>query len=169
MKQIGSLVSIMEAARKTDRDEMKQEIRAGQEHIKETMEMQFGSLAAKLDGWRKQIQVDREASKTIDLQAIPEETESKAEQWEVPKKRDPVKSSGAMKRRHTDRHIAAGRCGDPKELTRGDYGSRRKLAAASRKASRRIAVARCNRKVFRKIQTKEIVNRGRNLPQPAGR
>jgi hypothetical protein len=28
-RQIGSLVSIMEAARKTDRDKMKQEIRAG--------------------------------------------------------------------------------------------------------------------------------------------
>jgi hypothetical protein len=36
-KQIGSLVSIMEAARKTDRDEMKQEIRAEIGHIKEIM------------------------------------------------------------------------------------------------------------------------------------
>jgi hypothetical protein len=32
-RQIVSLVSIMEAARKTDRDEIKQEIRACQEHI----------------------------------------------------------------------------------------------------------------------------------------
>jgi hypothetical protein len=32
---IGSLVSIMEANRKTDRDEMKQEIRAGQQHMQE--------------------------------------------------------------------------------------------------------------------------------------
>jgi DNA relaxase NicK len=52
-RQIGSLVSIMEAARKTNRDEIKQEIRAGQEHIKEIMETQFGSLADKLDGWQK--------------------------------------------------------------------------------------------------------------------
>jgi polyhydroxyalkanoate synthesis regulator phasin len=37
-RQIGSLVSTVEAARKTDRDEMKQEIRAGQEQIKEIME-----------------------------------------------------------------------------------------------------------------------------------
>jgi hypothetical protein len=30
---------------------MKQEIRAGQEHIKEITEITFGSLAAKLDAW----------------------------------------------------------------------------------------------------------------------
>jgi Fe2+ transport system protein B len=34
-RQIGSLVSIMEAARKTDRDEMKREIRTGQEHMQD--------------------------------------------------------------------------------------------------------------------------------------
>jgi hypothetical protein len=34
-KQIGSLVSIMEAAKNTDRDEMKQEIRGDLGHIKE--------------------------------------------------------------------------------------------------------------------------------------
>jgi hypothetical protein len=54
-RQIGSLVSIMWATRKTDRDEMKQEIRAGQEHIKEIMETQFASLATKLDGWRNEM------------------------------------------------------------------------------------------------------------------
>jgi DNA integrity scanning protein DisA with diadenylate cyclase activity len=33
-RQIGSLVTIMEASRKTERDEMKQEIRAGQYRLK---------------------------------------------------------------------------------------------------------------------------------------
>jgi DNA relaxase NicK len=51
-RQIGSLVSIMEAIRKTDRDEMKKEIKADQEHIKEILETQCGSLAAKLDDWK---------------------------------------------------------------------------------------------------------------------
>jgi hypothetical protein len=37
-RQIGPLVSTMEAARKTDRDEMKQETRGNQQHIKEIME-----------------------------------------------------------------------------------------------------------------------------------
>jgi hypothetical protein len=78
-RQIGSLVSKMEAARITDRDEMKQEIRADQENIKEIMETQFASLAAKLDGWGKEMQADREASKTTDLKANPEEMESESE------------------------------------------------------------------------------------------
>jgi hypothetical protein len=52
-RQIGSLVSLMEANRKTDGEEAKQEVRAGQEHIKEIMETQFGSPAAKLDACRK--------------------------------------------------------------------------------------------------------------------
>jgi hypothetical protein len=57
----------MEAARKTNRDNMKREIRASKEHIKEMMETQFASLAAKLDGLWKEIQADQEASKTTDL------------------------------------------------------------------------------------------------------
>jgi hypothetical protein len=75
-RQIVSLVSIMEATRKTERDE---EIRAGQEYIKEIMEIQFASLTAKLDGCRKQMQADQEASKTTDLKANPEEMESELE------------------------------------------------------------------------------------------
>jgi DNA relaxase NicK len=75
-RQIGSLVSIMEATRKTDRDKMKQEIRIGQEHIKEIMETQFGSLVTKLDGWQKKMQADQEVSKTTDLKANPEELDS---------------------------------------------------------------------------------------------
>jgi hypothetical protein len=58
---------------------MKREIRASKEHIKEIMESQFASPAAKLDGWRKEIQADREASKTTDLKANPEDTEPESE------------------------------------------------------------------------------------------
>jgi hypothetical protein len=57
----------MEAARKTDRDKMKKEIRVIQEHTKEIMETRFASLAAKLDGWRKETQGDQETRKTMDL------------------------------------------------------------------------------------------------------
>jgi hypothetical protein len=64
---------------------MKQEMRAGQEHIKEIMETQFGSLASKLDGRQEEMQDDAEASKTMDLKVNPKEMESEAEHWEVPK------------------------------------------------------------------------------------
>jgi hypothetical protein len=33
------------------------------------METQFASLAAKLDGWQKEMKADREVSKTTDLKA----------------------------------------------------------------------------------------------------
>jgi hypothetical protein len=46
-----------------DREERKQKIRAGQEHIKEIMETPFASLANKLDAWRKEMQVDRELAR----------------------------------------------------------------------------------------------------------
>jgi hypothetical protein len=52
-----------------------------------------------------------------------------------------VKSLGTLKKRHRGRHLAAGRCGEPKELAQGICGSQRKLAATSRKVSRRARVA----------------------------
>jgi hypothetical protein len=57
--------------------------------------------------------------------------------------------SGALRRRHRGRNLSEGRRREPKELTRGDCGSRRNLAAACRKVSRRAAMAQRRRKVFR--------------------
>jgi hypothetical protein len=81
----------------------------------------------------------------------PEDVEIKVQHREVPTEEAAVKSSGTMKKRHRGRHQAAGRRREPKELTRGESGSRRKLAAACRKVSRRGAVARRKRNVFKKI------------------
>jgi hypothetical protein len=58
-----------------------------------------------------------------------------------------------MKKRHRDRHLAAGRRGEPKEVTRGECGSRRKLAAACFKLSRRAALARRKGNMFGKFRT----------------
>jgi hypothetical protein len=57
------------------------------------------------------------------------------------------------KRRDRRRKQAAGRRGEPKELNRGDCGSRKKLTAACRKAFRRATVAWRKRNVFRKSWT----------------
>jgi hypothetical protein len=81
------------------------------------METKFGSLAAKLDGWQKQMQANQEASKATYLKANPVEMESETEHWEVPMEEAAVKSSGAMKKQHRARHLVAGRRGEPKELT----------------------------------------------------
>jgi hypothetical protein len=83
-----------------------------------------------------------------------------------------VKSLGTIKKRHTGRHLAAGQCGQPKELTQGICGSWRTLAATCRKVSHCAAVARSKRNVFRKIWTqrkcgpwKELATASRRLIQ----
>jgi hypothetical protein len=82
-----------------------------------------------------------------------EEMESEVESREVPTEEAIVKSSRTMKKRHRGRRIAAGRRGEPKELTRGNCGSRGMLAAACRKVSRRATVTWRKRNVSRKIRT----------------
>jgi hypothetical protein len=67
----------------------------------------------------------------------PEDMECELGYQEVPAEEAAVKSSGTMKKRHRGRKQAAGRRGEPKELSRGDCGPRRKLATACRTVSRR--------------------------------
>jgi hypothetical protein len=87
------------------------------------------------------------------LKTNPEEMKSVAVPEEVPEKHAVVKPVGGLRKRYRGQKLAAGRRGEPKELTRGNCGSRRKLAAACKKVPRRASVARCKRNVFRKIQT----------------
>jgi hypothetical protein len=65
----------------------------------------------------------------------------------------PVKG---RKKRHRNRKSAAGRRGEPNELTQGDCGSGKKSAAACRKVSRRAKVAWRKRNLFRTVQTQSI-------------
>jgi hypothetical protein len=88
-----------------------------------------------------------------DLKANPEEMESESEHGEVPKKDAAVKRVKGRKKQQRDWHLAAGQCGEPKELTQGDCVSQRKLATTCRKVSHRATVARRKRNVFRKIWT----------------
>jgi hypothetical protein len=143
-------------------------IKAGQEHVKEIMETEFCSLVAKVDGWRKQMHVDREADKTVDLKTNPKEMVFETEQWEVPKDRAAVKPVGGLRKRHRGRMPAAGRRGKPKELSREDCVSARNLAAACRNVSCRTAVARLKKNFFKKIRTQENCGQRKKLT-PAGR
>jgi hypothetical protein len=87
---------------------MIQEIRSSQEHIKEVMETQFGSLVAKLNGWRKQMEADQKVSKTTDLKSNPEEMESEAEHWELPKEDSIAKPVKGLRKRHWGQMLAEG-------------------------------------------------------------
>jgi hypothetical protein len=71
-----------------------------------------------------------------------------------------VKSSGTMKKRQWGQQLAAERHGEPKELTRGNCGSRRKLAAACRKVSRRARVAWRKRNIDRDKWTRAKAEQG---------
>jgi hypothetical protein len=91
-----------------------------------------------------------EATEKIELD--PGMMRSAEEHHDVPSE-DVVRAVKGLKKRHRGRKLTAGRRGEPKELTRGNCGSWRKLAAARRKVSRHATVARCKRNVFRKIWT----------------
>jgi hypothetical protein len=70
---------------------------------------------------------------------------------------------GELRKRHRVWKSTAGRRGEPKELNRGNHGSRGKLAAACRKVSRHAAVICRKRKLFRRIGTQEICGRRKEL------
>jgi hypothetical protein len=101
--------------------------------------------------------------------------QSVGEHQEVPREDAAVIPVRGRKRRHRGREQAAGRRGEPKELTRGDCGSRKKLTAACRKASRRATLAWRKRNVFRKSWThgncgprKDVTAAGRKITLCAG-
>jgi hypothetical protein len=82
--------------------------------------------------------------------------QSVAEHQVTPKEDAVVKPYKGRKKRHRGRKPAAGRRGEPKEMTRGDCGSGRNLAAACRKVSSTCAtVAWRKRKLLRKTGTRE--------------
>jgi hypothetical protein len=114
------------------------------------MEERMTATQAKTDGKLKEL------TETIaKTQAEPREEmmQSAEEQQEVPREDAVVTLVRGQERRHRGWKQAAGRRGEPKELTRGDRGSRKKLAATCRKASRRATVAWLKRNVFRKFWT----------------
>jgi hypothetical protein len=76
-------------------------------------------------------------------------------QREVPNEDAVVKPVNGRKKRQRGKRKAARRRGEPKKLTRGDCGSRMKLAAAWRKVSRRATVAWRKRNIFRKSTMQE--------------
>jgi ElaB/YqjD/DUF883 family membrane-anchored ribosome-binding protein len=144
-------------ATKEDREEMIQEMRADQEQsradmeeILAKMEERMTATQAKTDGKLKELTETIE--KTL-MEPSQEMMQSAEENQEVPRDDAVVKPVRGWKRRHRGRKQAVGRRGEPKELNRGDCGSRKKLAAACRKASCRATVAWRKRNVFRKSWT----------------
>jgi hypothetical protein len=83
----------------------------------------------------------------------PEMIQSMEEHQEVPKEDAIVKPAKGRKKWRRGQKSTAGQRGEPKELTRGNCGSQRKIAAACRKVSRHTTVAWQKRKLVRKKWT----------------
>jgi hypothetical protein len=102
-----------------------------------TKAMRDKRMEANMNAWWEETTADREATEVNPekMETCPEIMQSTEEHLEVPKEGVALKSSGTVKKWHRGQNLAAGCCGKPKELTRGDCGSQRKLAATCRKVS----------------------------------
>jgi hypothetical protein len=124
--------------RKTDKEEMIQEMRADREQRKAEMEQILSKMEermtttqAKTEGKLKELTETIEESQTEPR----EEMMQPAEEHQVVPREDAVAIPvRGLKRRHRGWKDAAGRHGEPKELNRGDHGSRKKLPAGRRPA-----------------------------------
>jgi hypothetical protein len=85
----------------------------------------------------------------------PRMMQSIEEQQEITKEDSAVMAVGEPRKRRRVCNLAVERRQKRKERTRGNCGSRRKVAAACRKVSRHAKVAGRNRNLFRNVQTLE--------------
>jgi hypothetical protein len=130
---------------------MREDIKCGQAEMRSILDAWITDIK---DAWKKMTACQEVTG------ANPEKIEpdlgkmqSVEEHQEIPKENSIVKPVKGRKKRHRDRKPAAGRRGEPNELTRGDCGSGKKLAAACKKITGRETVAWCKRNVLRKIVT----------------
>jgi hypothetical protein len=101
------------------------------EALQRTLVSQMDRHQEKMDTWIADMKEGRKET-TAGQEANPEKMESAVEHGEGSKKEVAMTSSRTTKKRHRGRNLAAGRRGKPKELTRRDCGSRKKLDAACR-------------------------------------
>jgi hypothetical protein len=85
------------------------------------------------------------------------------EHQDVPSEDVAVMPVKGLRKRRGIWKSTAGRRGEPKELNRGNHGSRRKLAATCRKVSRHAAMVWRKRKLFRRTGTQGICGRRKEL------
>jgi hypothetical protein len=102
---------------------------------------------------RNETTADNEATEKIEknrgmMQSI-------EEHQDVPNEDVAVVPVNGLRKRRRGRKSTAGRRGEPKELTRGNCGSRKKLAGACRKVSRHARVAWCKRNLMRRHGNQE--------------
>jgi hypothetical protein len=136
---------------------MKMEPNSGEkEAVVEQQEISNKEVAIhSLRAGRSKIAASQEATEANTEKTEPDRgmMQSIAEHQVTPKEAAIVKWVKGWKKQHRGRKPAAGRRRGPKEMTRGDYGSGRKLAAACRKVSSCATAAWRKMNLLRKIGT----------------
>jgi hypothetical protein len=116
-------------------------------------------MKASVNAWRKETMACQEATEVYSdkMEADAEEMKSVAEQEKDPKEDATVETGRAPNKQHRGWHLATGHRSQLEERTRGNCGSQKKLAAASRKMNHQAGVAQCKVKVhvIRKNQTRD--------------
>jgi hypothetical protein len=120
--------------------------------MKEDRKADKEDLLARMDAMFETYKKNMMATKKIEknpgmMQSVEEHQDVPSKDVAVMPVREPTKRRRVWK-------STAGRHGEPKELYRGNHGSRRKLAAASRKVSRYATVAWRKRNLIRQIWSK---------------
>jgi hypothetical protein len=103
---------------------------ANREELMATMKASHERIEALMDVSQEMTQVCPETMKSKEPNS--EEMKFEAVHEEIPKEEATVKSLGALKKWHGDRHLAVGCHKKLKRRTQGNSGSQKKLAATRR-------------------------------------
>jgi hypothetical protein len=98
-------------------EQMRARLKAKIEDNNEKFEVLCCTVVSRMDAHQERMMACLGQMEATDLEVNSTELESLAEHQEVPKEHAALKSSGSLKKRHRGCHLAAGRCGKPKELT----------------------------------------------------
>jgi hypothetical protein len=83
-----------------------------------------------MDSQLQKIEACLGKTEATDLEANPEEVESKAKHEEIPKEEASVETSGALEQQHGEPHLVIRCCSQLKKQTQVNGGSQKKLATA---------------------------------------
>jgi hypothetical protein len=141
---------------KLSQAEMRSTICAFWSELKETVQHEMKAVMQPI---RSELDETTACNEAIETEPNPGMMQSIEEHQEIPKEDAAVMPVGELRKRHRFCNLASECRQKMRERTRGNSGSRRKLAAACRKVSRHAKVAWRKRNLIRKIRTLEKCGR----------
>jgi hypothetical protein len=166
--QIGFLVSRMESARKTNREEMKAAIQSIWSERDETIQQRVENITTCVNHKTQSLQKacqettachEEMEAYTEKIQPDPRMMQSVAEHQEVPKEEAAVMLVGGLRKRRGDQNLAWRHRQNPKGRIQTSCESRKRLTVASRRMMHCAGVAWVRQGVIRKDCTRAKVER----------